>query len=411
MNWRQNPQRIAWLILVVTFLMCVVTGVAVPLGVRGFLLHATLPRTAYVTATAGTVQFQAPGAAERLAVTGRRAVPEGSRIMTDGSARAQLTLFADEAAEQVLATVQLFQDTTIELQQARVPRFRWSGDPNRLALALQSGRLVIATQAVGGRAVQGHLTSSQAVITFDGGTYDITAAATETVVRVRSGAAEVTAAGTRVGAQSGERVSVPTGRSPALPVPDALNLVLNGSFEGRLPPTWREVINIREGFPAGKVIQESMGQRQTVRFVRRTEPEDGVPNEAGLLQAVNRDVQGYDSLVLRLDLQVLQQSVPGCGERASECPVMVKLNYTDIYGKDQFWVRGFYYEGLPTQSKWDPPDTRGERVFQGSWYIYESPNLFQLLKDTRPARINSIAIYAQGHDYDSRIADVALTVR
>jgi hypothetical protein len=34
-----------------------------------------------------------------------------------------------------------------------------------------------------------------------------------------------------------------------------------------------------------------------------------------------------------------------------------------------------------------------------------------LLKDTRPARINKITIYAAGHDYDSRVADLALTVR
>ena len=46
-----------------------------------------------------------------------------------------------------------------------------------------------------------------------------------------------------------------------------------------------------------------------------------------------------------------------------------------------------------------------------SIYNYESPNLFQLLKDARPARINKITIYAAGHDYDSRVADLALTVR
>jgi hypothetical protein len=126
-------------------------------------------------------------------------------------------------------------------------------------------------------------------------------------------------------------------------------------------------------------------------------------------QAVNRDVQGYDSLVLRLDLQLLYQSVPGGGYRASEYPVMVKITYTDIYGKDLFWVQGFYYMDLPARSTWDLPT--GEKVPMGIWYTYESPNLFELLRDTRPARINAISIYAAGHDYESRVADVALTVR
>jgi len=34
-----------------------------------------------------------------------------------------------------------------------------------------------------------------------------------------------------------------------------------------------------------------------------------------------------------------------------------------------------------------------------------------LLKDARPAHINKITIYAAGHDYDSRVSDLALTVR
>ncbi len=47
----------------------------------------------------------------------------------------------------------------------------------------------------------------------------------------------------------------------------------------------------------------------------------------------------------------------------------------------------------------------------GVWYTYESPNLFEVLGDTRPARINSLTLYANGHDYESLAADVALTVQ
>jgi hypothetical protein len=101
--------------------------------------------------------------------------------------------------------------------------------------------------------------------------------------------------------------------------------------------------------------------------------------------------------------------VPGGGYLASEYPVMVDIFYTDIYGKDLHWYQGFYYMDLPAGSPWLQPT--GEKIPLSVWYTYESPNLFEQLRDTRPARINSITIYASGHDYDSRVADVALTVR
>ena len=90
---------------------------------------------------------------------------------------------------------------------------------------------------------------------------------------------------------------------------------------------------------------------------------------------------------------------------------MVRIDYTDVNGKDQFWVHGFYYMDLPSGVTWVPAATRGEKIPPRVWYNYESPNLFQLLADARPARVNKITVYAAGHDYDSRVSDLALTVR
>jgi hypothetical protein len=101
--------------------------------------------------------------------------------------------------------------------------------------------------------------------------------------------------------------------------------------------------------------------------------------------------------------------VPGGGYLATEYPVMVDLFYTDIYGKDLHWYQGFYYLDLPPGSAYLPPT--GEKVPLGLWYTYESPNLYSLLSETRPARINSVSLYASGHDYESLVSNVALTVR
>ena len=407
MNWRQNPQRVAWLVLTVSFLSCCLLTVAVPLGARSFLLYATRPIQAFITATAGTVQLVLPGADEPTAVTFRRAIPERGRVVTDASAKSLLTVFAAEADGPVLATIQLFQDTDLELSNARAPRFGWSYDPNRLAFDLQKGRVSLSTQSASGRPVEVQLQTPHADITLGSGTYDVAIEGDATQVRTRTGIAHVLAAGREVTAGAGERVGVDAGQPPDLPVPAALNLVLNGKLEGRLSPPWQESIKVGPGLTPGKITQETADQRQVVRFTRRTE--DGAHNETGLRQDINRDVQGYDDLNLRLDLKVLSQSVPGGGYLASEYPVMVDIAYTDVYGKDLHWYQGFYTMDLPKESTWAPPT--GEKIPQDAWYSYESPNLFELLRETRPARINSVTVYASGHDYDSMVSDVALSVR
>lgn len=407
MNWRENPERVAWFVLSVNFALCCLLVIAVPLGLRNYLLTATRPLQSYVMATTGTVQFFPAGADEPSAVTDRRAVAERSRIVTDANARSLLTSFATDPSGELLATVQLFQDTDLRLIAARAPRFPWSPKEAQLSFELQKGRVSVSAQNAGARPVQVQLRTPHSLITFGSGAYDIAIEGDTTSVRTRAGAAQVLAANREVTASTGERVSVAAGGPPELPVSAAVNLVLNGKLEGRLSPPWQEIVKVGAGLTAGKITQEIVDQRQVVRFSRRTE--DGAHNQVGLKQEINRDVQGYDLLTLRLDLKLLYQSVPGGGYLASEYPVMVDIAYTDIYGKDLHWYQGFYYMDLPRESTWTPPT--GEKVVQGIWYPYESPNLFYALRETRPARINSITVYASGHDYDSLVADIALNVR
>ncbi len=422
MNWRQNPTRVAWIILLASFFMCFVLAVAVPLGVRSFVLHATRTRIASATATTGTAQLWAPNATDPTAVTARRPVVEGSRLVTDATAKALLTLATDDAGERVLAIVQLYPSSTVTLQQARVPRFELSPDPHRISLDLQQGRMSITAQRTDERDVAVSVTTPQGMVTFGAGTFDIILAGNETQVRVRSGMAHITAEGQLVTASGGQRVGVTTGRAPDLPVPDTVNLVLNGAFEGGLTPLWEEFAEVKAGYRPGSVTLVADGRRRALRFSRREE--DGVPNRVGVTQTVNRDVEGYDSLALRLDLRLTHQSLPGGGQNATEYPLMVDVFFTDIYGKDIHWYKGFYYfdllpgspyltpqreDQVPADAAYFPPTA--ERVPIGIWYSYESPNLFELLKRTRPARIISISVYAIGHDYESYVSDVGLTVR
>jgi hypothetical protein len=407
MNWRQNPARVAWLVLLVSFTACIFLAVALPVAARATLLHSTRAKFAFVESLRGTVQLWSPSGEDAAAVTGRRPVTQRSRIVTDASSKGVLTLSVDEAGQLPLATVQLSPSTSLVLQEARSPRFNLSRDPHRAVLEFASGRLFVTIQQADERDAQMRIATPSGEVDLGPGIFDITANEQETRVRVRSGLATAHGAGRAVDVNPGERVSVTQGRPPEFPVSDTVNLIVNGSFENQLAPLWQENAEVKPGYTPGRVELVQDDRRSALRFSRRTEEQ--VPNRVWVSQTVDRDVDGYDTLALRLDVKVLYQSVPGGGEQDSEYPLMVDLAYTDIYGKDLHHYVGFYAFDLPPGSPYPKPS--GERVPLGVWYTYESPNLFELLGETRPARINSLTIYANGHDYESLVSDVALTVQ
>ena len=288
---------------------------------------------------AGTVQLWSRSGGDAAAVTERRPVAEGSRIVTDASSKGVLTLTVDEAGQLPLATVQLSPSTSVALEEARSPRFNVSRDPHRAQLDFPSGRLFVTIQQADERDAQMTVTTPNGEVRLGPGIYDITANEQETRVRVRSGVATVHGAGREVEVNPGERVNVQAGRPPEFPVSDTVNLIVNGSFEKQLAPLWQENAEVKPGYTPGSVELVQDDRRNALRFSRRTEEQ--VPNRVWVSQTVDRDVEGYDNLALRLDLKVLYQSVPGGGEKDSEYPVMVDLAYTDIYGKDLHWYIGF----------------------------------------------------------------------
>jgi len=70
-------------------------------------------------------------------------------------------------------------------------------------------------------------------------------------------------------------------------------------------------------------------------------------------------------------VRLAYQSLPGAGYLSSEFPVIVRLNYEDVYGNDRFVTHGFYYSE-PIE---DWPIINGERIPPLVWFPYESGNL------------------------------------
>jgi hypothetical protein len=97
---------------------------------------------------------------------------------------------------------------------------------------------------------------------------------------------------------------------------------------------------------------------------------------------------------------------------------MVRIDYIDVAGGNRQWVHGFYaFEDpalsgeLPYYCLTCPEPTSGNhhRIPEQSWFLYDSPNLMETLSpEFRPAIIQSVRIYASGHNYDSMVTGVEL---
>ena len=187
------------------------------------------------------------------------------------------------------------------------------------------------------------------------------------------------------------------------PAPAAQNLLRNGNFSESMRDSWESYV-IAQNVTPGKVNIMERDGRRVAYFVRQGE--DNVPTEVGIRQVVGRDVNVYDKLYLQLDSKLLFQSLPGAGYLSSEYPLRVEITYTDIYGKSGLtWGHGFYFRD-PENENWQI--VGGEKIPPFNWYTYRSPNLLELLKDTRPARIDSIRIYASGWNYQSMVSEAYL---
>lgn len=409
---RRNPARTAWIVLLLSFTTFCVLAVSIPLGIRNYLLHGTVSPPGTLRVASGTVLLVNAGSDEPIAVTDTRTVKEGTLIQTDQTSQAILGLAAgDGPGASEVATVQIYPDAQVMLVQSDWPRFALSSDPVRVAIQVTSGRVRINTAAITPNGMVFGVSTPQAGIDLDPGSYAVLVTDGQTMSATRFGQAIVTANGSQVTVGDGLSTVVPAGGAPAPPAVAADNLIANGTFQEPLgPPDWL-VSNYPDASAdptAGKAEIVTDGDRKAVRFSRINQPP--THTETAITQVLDQSVHDYEYLNLQMDVLLRWQSLPGAGEQSSEFPLMFRLDYTDVYGNHQFWTHGFYYRDPPSQ--WVV--TGGVKIPQNLWYPFESTNLFDRLKEEglpAPAKINYVKIYASGHNYDSLVSEVQLIAR
>ena len=384
------------MVLLSAFATFCVLAVSVPLGIRWYVINATSTHKTALTAIRGTIAVEERGQALPLAVTEGMEASEGATIKTDSTSEAILTFFED-------STATLRNDTQVVLLKTRTPRFDLSPQPDTIILEVKKGRVPIGVAPAIDSPLYFEVRFPQGVAVLEEGSYKVEVTDEQSQIIVSRGQALVTAAGATVKLDQGLRTTIAMGEAPADPMPAAQSLVVNGNFQQDLSEGWipYNVQGEDEGEVDGEIEIVSSGDRRALFFSRMGE--DGNHCETGVRQKINKDIRDFTSLKLHLDVQLIYQSLSGGGHRSSEFPIMVRLDYKDSYGNDQFWVHGFYYQNVENY-----PIQYGEQIPHYVWYPYETDNLLEILAN--PTYIKEIRIYASGWDYQSMISEVGLTV-
>jgi hypothetical protein len=408
-KWRQNPERLAWIVILGSFTLFVILAITIPLTVRYVMRYATVNQEARLEPTFGSLHFYASPAAEAVAVTSvREGIGEGSRIVAAEESTQGSLAFVSDSSGNVLGSVQLYAGSTLDVLRLRRPLFASSPEPYYVRLHLVKGqaRIFSNSEEIDARPLRVDLETPHGVIALGGGSYQVSVNEEQTEVTVRSGRAILSHGEDGEITINAEQSAWMTAETLAgEPEPAARNLLRNGDFSEPELDAWQTNIIAKDVTPGIVKVDEGDG-RWVALFFR--DGEDNVPTEVGITQIVEKDVNVYDELSIQLDVKLLHQSLPGAGYLSTEFPLRVEITYTDIYGKVLTWGHGFYYRD-PENENWQI--IGGEKIPPYLWYTYRSPNLMEELANTRPARINSVRIYASGWNYQSMVSEVYLVAQ
>ena len=411
---RNDPQRLAWAVMLAAFGTFCITVIAVPLSARWLLNNSGRSQSVTLTLATGSAYASRPSVGIAEAVFGSlENLQSGTALETTGASRASLD-FSAPFTNETLGAVNLYSDTQLVMLRANTPRFEFSPQPHLIDVSLRRGRLRASAAAGTTRAVQLIIRTPQANITLAAaGIVSVEVTAGETSVSVRDGTATVTTLASTLQLAADERTIVRTGTSELVVLRGQRNLVRNGNFAAAITDGWSTFRNRADAAEAPGEVQLGEQQGRTaVQLARR-----GINwAETGVKQDLKYDVRDLRRLTLHLDLWLAFQDLRNCGTLGTECPLMLRIEYSDANGKPTEWLQGFYYlasTDAGTSKRCvvcSPPTSDHQFAQRAEWYGYDSPNLLELFKTggRPPVSIDTISLYASGHSFESYVGAVEL---
>ncbi len=421
MNKFKRLQTLAWVILLTSFFICLGLAIGVPLGTRWWLLHTTRPLKIVVQPRAGVVSLQPAGSGASILLTENTEVTVHSTIKLSENAEAWVLFYhPDSAKEDVtsapIVTVQCYGDTEISVVNAHTPRFAVSKLPHKVTLSIRRGANTQISIESNTRDTLLRVETPHGAAEMAQGIYRLVVEDKQTEFAVSSGQAYIPDPAT------GERYVVAELQRAELTAAGLKEIYTgernilrnrNGDFEQPLEGTWQ--IFGRTAFvneDSGTVRQTSLGDNRRIILLERVG--QGF-SETGVTQEINQDIRGIQSLRVRARLRVDVQTLSSCGSLGTECPVMIRIKFTDQSGAVREWLQGFYaIEGADKpfcqSCEWQAVHIKVAQA--GVWHNYESPNLLPLLyeKGIEPVSIQRVDIYASGHTYGAAVDEIAILI-
>ncbi|MCP4359151.1 MAG: hypothetical protein GY796_14140 [Chloroflexi bacterium] len=411
-------QRLAWIVLLVSFSITVLICISTPFFVSATLQSSTRLLNVLVQANQGTVGIDDQSGGRRAAIVGGagQLMTPDEHVLTGNTATALINFMLPENEGQVTAAFQIFSNTDIQLLEAETPRFGLSKNGRFIQARLDNGRVRISLPEDEERPMTVQLETPQGnLLIEEPGQYNVVVTNEEVQVTVQEGRANIAAAGQSMLIQAGERAKIPNGSTPLGPLGTERNLILNGDFS-RETEQW--IINPwivdQAAQPEGQVRVLNQGGKSRLNIVRQ-----GVGQaEVSLRQSINQDVTELDSLRLLLTFRVINQDLGVCGVKGSECPLFIRINYVDEEDASRTWQQGFYATGEVDASL--TPDTCTTcpmiqdlhvPVPLQQDYFYEIEDFRQTLAlhgRLPPRFIESILLISSGHTFEIEIGDIAL---
>ena len=402
---RKRPERVAWTVLWAAFILFCLLVTGIPLGIRYYLLNAMVDQETQLQRIEGTILVQGANGSRPSGVTESALLSPGDEVILDATSRGTLDFFDR-------SHITLYSNTNVELMEVEAPRFGVSEQPNHTVLKLKAGLIRVGVALPSERGTDFQVITPHTAISLAEGSFRIEVTNETTQITVVRGEAGLGSESSADVLRQGTRTRIDLTGMPADPLPAAENLIENGDFQEPLGTGWltSTVVLTSAVQPPYVEIVEDAG-RQAARLVQLA-VEDGEHTEVALQQRLSQDVRDFDRLEVSADVRLDYQSLSGGGLLSSEFPIIVRLDYKDLWGNDKFWTHGFYYHNQANYpialDPWGRPS--GEQVPRGVWYPYESGNLLDLLGENKPARITGLTIYASGWQYDGMISEVHLIV-
>ena len=387
---RRNPGRLAWTILIGSFLALLGLLAAIQFAVSTYRAEAVDRQDVTVEVIRGTTLIRPFASSSEVEASTHPQVTEGDAIRTTESSEAILWMFDGSNAH-------LWPNASLLLSQMKRSRF----DSGRFEIVLnqRSGniRYEIAPLTSLERAFLIELPHGQTILRE--GSYSIVVGPEQTEVSVRLGSASVSANGQAIELLEGERSIVRSGEPPTAPLPAARDLVTNGDF-GRGLQAWQVGNRAIEDNKPGTVSLVLEDGRHIAVFERRESNRHG---ETFIHQQIDVDVRDFQSLKLFLDVKVMNQSLSGGGWVGSEYPVMVLVRYRDAFGGENTWFRGYYIHNEENH-----PVTSGQAVTAGGWRsdtieLFSPQHVFP-----KPTYLLWVEVQGSGWEYHGAVTDLRI---